>query len=239
MSNIFMRPDQPNFIWKGFNATTDYELTVEEEIQEMSPNERFNEIIVPGRNGSLTEWDGDYDSYLLSIKGCNVPYNRLAEVKRWLRGPGKLITHNDPDKYRDAICNMNKPQSFNNEWGIFYTFDLDFKCQPFRKKVNDTPHDITDQPKNIFNSGDETCQPDFEIHSNGGDIIIKINRSEITLLDTPKGVIFVYSELGKVVSSKKFIRSIGDWPEMEIGHNLVSIVGNYNKAKMWKRSVWF
>ena len=239
MSNIFMRPDQPNFIWRGANAAVDYELTVEEEIQEISPNERFNEIVVPGMNGSLTEWDGDYDSYPLTIKGCKIPYNRLAEVKRWLRGSGQLITHNDTDKYRQAVCNMNIPQTFTNEWGVFYTFDLNFKCQPFRKKVNDIPHDITSKPKVIFNPGDEECQPDFEIHSNGGTLIIKINNTEITLLDTPRGVIFIYSELGQVVSSQKYIRTIGEWPLLKMGKNLISITGNYSKAKMWKRSVWF
>lgn len=234
-----MEPDKPNFIWNGKNAVEDFELTVEEEIEEVSPNERFNEIVVPGRNGFLTEWDGDYDEYPLVIKSCNIPYERLAEVKRWLRGRGQLITHNDTDKYRDCVCNINKPLPFKNEWGVFYTFDIEFKCQPLRKKVNDIPHSLTSIQKIITNHGDETCRPDFEIISNGGDIKIQVNKKELILLDTPKGVIFVYSELGKVASSQKYIRSKGEWPSMEMGENTVSVKGDYQEVKMWKRSVWF
>ena len=84
----------------------------------ISPNKRYEEITVLGRSGSLHETFDDYESYDLPVENITIPYDRLREVKQWLRGRGQLITHNDYNTYRDVICMMDSPTEFENEWGF-------------------------------------------------------------------------------------------------------------------------
>ena len=122
----FMDPHEPNFVWNNINAARDMGCIIESEIPEISPNMRYETSELVGRSGELHETFGDYEAYDLQIKNITIPYENLNDVKKWLRGSGKLITHNDYDKYRECICTMSKPVDFENEWGVFYTFFIVF-----------------------------------------------------------------------------------------------------------------
>lgn len=130
MSQRFMKPDEPNFIWKNLNATLDMNCIIESELPEVMPAKRYETYTVQGRNGELNETFGDYESFDLKIENITIPHSKLREVKKWLSGSSRLITHNDPDKYLDAICNIGEEVKFENEWGFFYTFTVTFRCQP-------------------------------------------------------------------------------------------------------------
>ncbi|MGD1407137.1 phage tail protein, partial [Enterococcus faecium] len=83
--------------------------------------QRYETYTVQGRNGELNETFGDYESFDLEIENITVPHSKLREVKKWLSGRSRLVVHNDPDKYLDAICNLGEEVKFENEWGFFYT----------------------------------------------------------------------------------------------------------------------
>lgn len=135
---IFMNPDEPNFIWKDLNAVRDMGCIIENELSEVLPNKRYETYSIIGRSGEFNETFNDYEPFDYEIEDVTIPYENLAAVKRWLTGKSKLITHNDEDKYLDAICTMSKPTSFKNEWGVFYTFNVEFRCQPFKRKSKRT-----------------------------------------------------------------------------------------------------
>ena len=81
---------------------------IEKELPDITAQPNIEEISVLGRSGSLLEWYGDYKSYDLPVGTVTIPYENLEEVKRWLSGGGKLITHNDIDKVIDAIKKRNE-----------------------------------------------------------------------------------------------------------------------------------
>ena len=99
MSQRFMNPDEPNFIWKDLNAALDMDCIIESELPEIMPAQRYETYTVQGRNGELNETFGDYESFDLEIENIAVPHSKLREGKKWLSGRSRLITHNDPDKY--------------------------------------------------------------------------------------------------------------------------------------------
>ena len=99
----FLSNDKPNFIFNGINALTDMGCIIEKELPDITAQPNIEEISVLGRSGSLLEWYGDYKSYDLPAGTVTIPYENLEEVKRWLSGGGKLITHNDIDKVIDAV----------------------------------------------------------------------------------------------------------------------------------------
>lgn len=235
---MFLDKDTPNFIWNNQNAVMDYDCIIESELPEYSPKPRVETTSIIARNGELHEWYGDYESFDYPVKGITIPYDRLEEVKRWLTGSGKLITHNDIDKYREAWCSMGSPISFDNEWGMFWTFDLTFRCQPLKYKVNDQPTKLVVGNNAKYDPESEIAKPFFTIDSLGGDITIKIADKTLTLLDTFEGFLTVDCELGKYIQNNSQQRSKGQWPTLTPGHNNIILSGNIKSAEMLMRSCW-
>lgn len=233
---MFMDADTPNFIFKGINAVMDMDCIIESELPELSPNQRYEELTVLGRNGSLHETFGDYESYDLPVENITVPYENLREVKKWLRGRGKLITHNDYDKYRDVICMMDEPTEFENEWGVFYTFEITFRCQPFKRKVNEKS--IPFISSQVFNDpGDEKAKPYIELYPTGGDVKINMNGSFFTVKNNGNEKITVDSEHGKAIQGSKQLFTLGEWPMVRPGNNNLTVTG-ISKGTILRRSVF-
>lgn len=230
--------DIPNFIWKGENALIDHRCMILDELEEISPNPRIEVTSLLGRNGDYHEWYGDYDSFDLRIPEITIPYKNIEKVKRWLIGKGKLITHNDPDKYLEARCNMNAPLSFKNEMGHFYKFELSFRCQPFRRKVREEPKPLYVGSNIIYDHGTEIAHPYFELDSAGGAVKITIKDRSIEMIDTAVGLCTIDTQLGICIQGGKRIRSKGDWPIIRPGYNTIVVKGNIRRATMLLRSVW-
>lgn len=236
---IFMDMDEPNFIWKNLNALRDMDCIIESEIMEVTPNKRVEVIEVLGRNGELHETFDDYEAYDLKIPGITIPVEKLNEVKRWLSGSSELVTHNDIDKYRECYCSMNDPIEFENEIGVFYTFDVTFRSQPFRKKVMERYKSLDGNSLAYYDHGDETAKPYIEMTSNGGDIVLKINKIQLTLTSTSKGFLFVDNERGLAIQNNKVILTKGDeWLSASPGNNTFTISSNVTDVKFYPRSVW-
>lgn len=226
----------PNFIFNNGNALFDYGLIIEEELPYIVAERRYDEITLIGRSQALHSWYGDYEPYTLKVQNISIPFENLGEVKRWLRGNGKLISHNDPDKYLEVICKTSR--EYLNEWGTFYKFDIEFVCQPLKRKVNEGYKLLNRGDNIIWNDGDEKSAPYFEIDSNGGDITISIGDSSLTLINTFKGILTVDNQTGKYIQNNFQQRSKGKWVSVEPGENNIKIQGNINSAKVLLRSVF-
>ena len=238
MKSDYMEKNMPNFIFKGENALLDHGLIIESELPVISAVPNIEEIPILGRNRTLTEWHGDYESYDLPVKNVSIPYDNIAEVQRWLRGQGKLITHNNVDKYIDAKVNINRPVEFENQWGVFYDFDIVFKCQPLMFKVNEKFIELTNGNNNLIDNGMEIGRPYFEIDSNGGDISIQIKDRKLTILNTNPGRLTIDTESGAIIQPTKKLFSTGYFPFIEPGMNNIKLTGSFKSAKVKLRSVW-
>lgn len=234
----FMDPDEPNFIWKGRNALMDMDCIIESELPEISANKRYETYSVVGRSGELHETFDDYEAYDYEIEDITIPRERLSDIKQWLSGRSRLITHNDADKYRDCICTMSKPMEFKSEWGVFYTFKAVFRSQPFRRKVREVPIEFANGTLKFFDPGQEVAKPYFEIQSTGGDITLKIGSRTLTVLNSLAALVTVDCENGKVMQEGLPLFTKGDWLKIQPGENTLTVTGTVESGKMWNRSVW-
>lgn len=235
----FLNSDEPNFIFKGINALVDMECIIEAELPDIQAHPRIEEISIPGRSGTLTEWYGDYEPYNLDIGKISIPYENLRRVKQWLTGYGKLITHNDCDKYIEAIPSFSSPYKYENEWGYFYTFELTFHCQPLKRKVNEQAILLDRSELTFYNHGDVKSFPKIEFY-NSGNVYFKIicNDVELVLPTLTEGQVVVDFDKGMAVQNNKIVPSIGEWAEVFPGKNKVSVYGDYVNGKLFMRSLY-
>lgn len=238
MKSDYLEKDTPNFVFKGENALLDHGLIIENELPVISSIPNIEEIKILGRSRTLTEWYGDYESFDYPVKDVSIPYEHMEEVQRWLRGSGKLITHNDVDKYMDAKVNINRPIEYENQWGVFYGFDIVFRCQPFKFKVAENFIDLTTGSNMVTDHGMEIAKPYFEIDSNGGDISIEIKDRKLTVLNTNAGLLTIDTESGVIIQKTKKLFSKGYFPFVYPGANIIKVTGSFKSAKVKLRSVW-
>lgn len=238
MKSDYLEPDTPNFIFKGENALLDHGLIIENELPEVTPVPNIEEISILGRNRVLTEWHGDYEPYDLDVENITIPYDHLSEVKRWLRGSGRLITHNDIDKYVEAKVNIDRPVEYENEWGVFYTFDISFRCQPLKYKANEPFLAVVTGNNVVEDHGMEKANPYFEIFSQGGDVSVEANGRKLTVLNTNAGLLKIDTESGVVTQPTKKLFTRGYFPFIVPGTNIIKLSGNIASAKVKLRSVW-
>ncbi|GAB7389552.1 phage tail protein [Lactococcus garvieae] len=234
----FLNKDEPNFIFKGKNALIDMGCIIEKELPEVKAQPNIEELTILGRSGSLTEWYGDYKAYDLPIGKISIPYSNLEEVKRWLSGKGKLISHNDPDKYIEAIPNFSTDFNFDNEWGEFYSFELSFRCQPFKRKVNEVPIIMDATSVHFFNPGTENSYPLIEIEGGSGDLTLFFNGGNFKLKNLTSELLTIDTEKGFAKQNNSGVISVGEWPEVVPGENSIYYSGKMTRAKVWMRSVW-
>ncbi|CAD5902457.1 phage tail protein [Carnobacterium maltaromaticum] len=233
-----LEKDTPNFIFNNANALVDYGCIIENELPEITAQPNISVKKIPARSRELHIWHNDYLSYDLPVKDITIPYENFKDVIRWLRGSGKLITHNDPDKYRDVFVSISKEQSYENEWGVFYTFDLTFECQPFKKKIYEEPTDLEQGENIIVDNGMEPSSPYFEFTSTGGDITITIENKIFKLLATTAGSITLDCEMGLAVFDGSIVKTQGEYPKLHPGENSIILDGAFSSATILKRSVW-
>jgi len=238
MKTDYLERDTPNFIFKGENAVMDHGLIIENELPVISTFPNIEEIQILGRSKMLTEWHGDYEPYDYPVSSVSIPYEHLEEVQRWLRGSGKLITHNDTSKYVEAMVNISGPTVYENEWGRLYSFDINFRCQPFKYKVAEQFIDLIADNNVVIDHGMETARPYFEIDSNGGDISIEIGDRKITILNTNYGLLKVDTESGVISQTTKKLFTKGYYPFVYPGTNTINLSGSFKSAKVKLRSVW-
>lgn len=238
MKSDYLEKDTPNFVFKGENALLDHGLIIANELPVISSIPNIEEIKILGRSRTLTEWHGDYEAYDYPVEDVTIPYEHIGEVQRWLRGTGKLITHNDVDKYVEAKVNMTRPIEFENQWGVFYDFEISFRCQPFKYKVAEKFINLVSGSNIVMDHGMENARPYFEIDSNGGDISIEIGDRKLTVLNTNTGLLTIDTESGVIFQTSKNLFTKGYYPFVYPGTNNIKLMGSFKSAKVKLRSVW-
>lgn len=220
MSINFFNMDEPNFVFKNQNALLDFDCIIEEELPEILPKKRYETFKILGRNGDMSETFGDYDAFDYPVKGITIPIERLREVKNWLTGSGKLITHNDPEKYYEAIAIMDNEVKFQNEWGVFYTFDITFHCQPLKRLVSEYPIEFGSGAIEFHNPGDVNCHPLITIANPDVYVILELNGDVFFVLDVLKEPLIIDTELGVAYQKSGGQRMTkGKWPVIKPGRN--------------------
>ncbi|EAG8714016.1 hypothetical protein CHT78_13575 [Listeria monocytogenes] len=211
---------------------------IENELPEITPAQRVTEKAIVGRNGLLTQSFGDFDAYDYPVTFTILKYEDLEAVKRWMRGSGQLITHNDLDKYR-TVRVKEDVRTYENEWDRFWTVTVTFRCDPFRRQINEPIVTLNVGENNIFNQGNENSFPVFKFKVASGNITLVMNNETFTIVSPPANKeINLDSENGICYADGTYIKTAGEFPTLLEGENIITLTANITTAEMDKRSVF-
>lgn len=188
-------------------------------------------IEVPGRDGYLTRGN-DRRVQINKTITCQLLKNEhKEEVKRWLRGRGKLTLSNEDDVFFNAV--ILNPVSFY--WNVFggYNFDVEFTCQPNAYlHQGQSRLDITDNNTKLYNPGSVTSEPYIKIYGSGNvDLTINNSTSKYNIND----YVEIDSELMECYKNNSLQSFKGEFPLLIPGGNNISWNGNVSKIEIIPR----
>lgn len=132
-----------------------------------APELRVTETEIPGRDGVLTESDGDYAPITISIefnfmRSPDTWASAFRAAKKWLHGSGKLELSDDQDYfYRVYYCKIDDCERTSRKIG---KFTVEFYCQPYMyQKDGETE---VENPISLYNFG-AVSHPIYKITGEG------------------------------------------------------------------------
>lgn len=194
----------------------------------------ITKIVIPGRDGFLTE---DFETYGGIIKPCEctlMDATQIDQVLAWLDGSSEVIFSNQPDrKYQACIINQIPFNRFmRDKW---YKFIIIFDCQPFAVTLENPVITLT-IPGNITNAGTRASEPVIKIYGTGS-INLTINGNIIHLTNV---VDYVTIDSDIVDCHKDDLRMndnmSGDFPVLEAGTNVISWTGTVTSIEITPNS---
>ena len=220
----------PYFIWRGIDSRTK-NIVVNDYPARMKPKTRTEDVIVPGRGGSMTMIQGDdvYDSLVLPFECTALPTADIEAISAWLTGAGDLIFGNYPNRSMrarmDAQINFDK---IIRGWG-HRAFTVPFVCQPGRYVQPAVADIVLTEPGFVTNPGTMLSQPRITVNATG-DITLTVGTS-IMLIAGPASMwtLVIDSELMDCFNSSMTVlrneRMTGDFPTLQPGANAVNWAG--------------
>ena len=215
------------FIWNGTNSLNKH-IRVPNRIPVIRPEERQEQITIPGRSGELIQTEGDevYNSYIhtvdISIDGAE----NIRAAENWLKGGGKVTFDSQPTLEQDArvygSISLGKHSRNIDRWkgtGQFY-------CSPIKRAINEQTITVTTSGTTINNPGDMTAYPLIEITGSGA-ITVKIGLKTLSIPECVSGWV-IDSENEWILSGNTPQGNVcsGQFPVLEKGENTITFTGN-------------
>lgn len=220
-------------------CSLDHGVVVKELPSITIPKKRVEEVTVLGRDGTLTVSDETYEP---TTKTCKVYYNgeNPDELITFLQD-GKVIFSNFPDRFYNMqiVSEIPIDEIFkNNEYGDWYEFSINFRCQPFGYSIDNEEVIITQKDTSIYNYASKESDPIITVFGDG-DINLLIDEQQVTL----KGVeSYITIDSTKLRSYKDLenqnSKKIGNFPILKVGENNINWDGNITKIVITPNYRW-
>ncbi|CAI8805461.1 phage tail protein [Bacillus pseudomycoides] len=204
---------------------SDYGLCMVDRPVIPTAKQKVEHIEVSGRHGSLTK-KGAFEDVPFKIK-----FNLLEEenikplvrdIKVWLMN-GKTLYFTDDEVYR-KIKHV-EIGDIVNEIEEHGEFEVEITLDPF-EYVEIVPFIVT-KSETFMNIGTYESAPKFEIFGNG-DVRIMINDVSFQIKGITNSVI-VDSELLIAYEGTRPIKTVGSFPNFQVGENTITWSGNVNE----------
>lgn len=205
------------------------------------PVERKELITIPGKDGYLTYKEGAYEKIEKQIE-CTISKNaNIDNIVKALKGTGKLILSNQPDRYYEAEIVNAIP--FENILGLSKRFIIPFECKPFAKSITKTTKTLAVGTNNISVNGTGKTYPIIDIQGTG---TFKITKgSTIINLKDIAGNIRIDNELMNATSIDELTnlnnKMDGNFISLENGTNAIvveKVSGTLTSIKMEYQEAW-
>ena len=219
---------EPYFIFNNISSQ-DMGILVNELPPITKASRDINKIVIPGRDGFLTE---DLGTYGGTVKPCEctiLDIDMIDQVLAWLDGSGETIFSNQLDrKYQACIINQIPFNRIIRKW---YKFIVIFDCQPFAKMLENSIITMVAQGT-IYNGGTHKSKPVIKVYGSGT-IGLYINNNLVTLSDV-LGYVTIDSQIMDCYKDSvlKNNQMSGEFPVLEVGQNIISWTGAVTKLEI-------
>lgn len=190
----------PWFLWKGVDSRM-MGLVISTPPR-VIPEERVEQITIPGRPGVLLrpEGVGVYAPYVLTIRAGNRRTVSLQAILSWLRGSGELVLSTEPDRVYEA--RMINAGQLDPLFSGVYQGDIQFLCQPLRgqyppeRPVTVSPSE-TVTSLDVYNPGDVPARGEWTA-TGAGDVVLSLDGAAAFEIVFPEegGTVVVDSAAG-------------------------------------------
>ena len=228
----------PYFIYNGIDSRQ-MDIVVSKMPDVARASKRIEGLTVPGRDGSLHQTDGAYDSYTKTMECVLLDEKKVDMVAAWLTGSGEIIFSSEPDKvYRVTVINTVPVSQMLLS---FPSFQVSFDTYPFKYSVNRFDEALElEKPAVILGKGTVYSQPVITVYGSGA-VTITINGADYPL-DNVDGHVTINSEIEecyKDAINMNNIFSADEFPQLEPGDNTISWTGEVEKIEIQPNWRWF
>ena len=216
------------FIWNGMDCR-DMGIKLSGPVPIVRPEERVQQVEIPGRSGDLTELEGEeiYNPYIQTATIMVQGGYRVREIYNWLKGAGYVTFHGEPDRKQAAriigAITLNK-HSRNLDWWVG---EVQFYCQPLKQILHESTVTITSSGSTVMNSGDVESRPKITAKASGTSMSITTNGKTLTISGLTSGSEYIIdSEIMEVSNAARTALltkdSLGDFPMLKPGSNTIT-----------------
>lgn len=174
---------------------------------------RIELLMVPGRSGYLTRWDGSYED---AVKTARFFYrgNNPVEIAKFILSGNEIVFSNEPDKkysYRIDITT-----DLINTIATWHQFEVQFICNPI-KREKDPMMVVTDAPVVLASPCNHPAQPTITVYGAGA-VTLQVGEQTVGLSDIAPAITvdgdMMECYQGAVSANNKMM---GEFPVIEPG----------------------
>lgn len=210
------------FVYKDISSK-ERDFIVEELPPISSPDEKINTIPIPGMDGARLQSDG-FEMLDKRVVG-HYEGNNPDELIQWLRGAGKVIFGNIPDRYYKAYIANKIPleEVIRNK---LYYFPIIFSCQPFGYLIEGDDIKTFSAPTSMDHvKATQISYPTITIRGSGA-TVFSINNRSFNINEIGGEITIISDPLKQQVLNDKGQYMEGEFPYLDVGDNQISWTGN-------------
>ena len=217
-------------IWKGTNSNTKH-IRVRNRMPIIRPQERVNHITIPGREGELTQVEGEhiYESYIQTAQVTVIGAEHVPEAEAWLSGDGDVTFDSQPDlKQAARVINAVTFTKLSRNLDLWQG-DIQFYCQPIKHPVDEEDIEITESGETLENPGTLPAMPEIQMEGSGA-VSVSINGVTLIIPDLTSG--WTADCANKWICQNGVPQMNawqGEFPQIPVGESMITFTGNITK----------
>lgn len=189
------------------------------------PEKNYEEIEIPGRNGKLYIDNGNFNNFTYEITCTLMPGTNIRSISNWLNGEGKLILSTELDKYYNVI--VKNQIDFEQIYKVCNEFVVVFDVYPISYGTIEKEININEMSTITITESTYKIKPYIKIEGSGN-ITLTINNKSVILNDIQE-YIELDCELEEAfkdnINCNNKIYCL-DFPELQVGKNVIEFLGN-------------
>ena len=224
------------FIWNGADSRTK-NIRLRNRMPIIRPQERVEHITIPGRNGELTQLEGEdiYESYIQTAQITVEGKTNVPEAEAWLRGDGYVTFDSQPLlQQRARVINAVTFEKHSRNLDLWHG-DVQFYCEPMKHLIAEEDIEVTSSGTTLTNPGDLPAFPLIEI-TGSGTVSIAVDGISLVIPDLESGWVADCENQWILDNGIPQMNAwTGTFPQIPVGESTITFTGSITKLTITPR----